>query len=349
MHYTDSVIATVAGGASQVQRNIVAGQLGLQAGVRDGSGSAGRNQGPRRGIDAGRARTRHAARRHGRRRHQARAARTATRPAGSGPREGTDSGVFVGVNRNKRSVAVDLDHTGRAGRCSTGCVGLGRRRRGQPAAPGAAVASAWTTSPCTRATRASMSVSVSTFGVERAVRRPSRHRPGGPGAQRVDGRHRLRRRRPGEGRPAGGRRDLLAARRVRRDGRAVGAGAHRGGPAGRGLADRRAGAHPGAVHRPVLPARHPAAAHRQRDRLVRAVQRLPLRGRPVRAPRLLQRQVLPQPLRGAWTGPDLATDERFVDQRGPGERTARSSTRSSRSSWRPVRGRRRSRRSGHTT
>jgi alkylation response protein AidB-like acyl-CoA dehydrogenase len=30
MHYTDSVIATVAGGASQVQRNIVAGQLGLR-------------------------------------------------------------------------------------------------------------------------------------------------------------------------------------------------------------------------------------------------------------------------------------------------------------------------------
>lgn len=30
MHYTDAVIATVAGGASQVQRNIVAGQLGLR-------------------------------------------------------------------------------------------------------------------------------------------------------------------------------------------------------------------------------------------------------------------------------------------------------------------------------
>lgn len=30
MHYADSVIATVAGGASQVQRNIVAGQLGLR-------------------------------------------------------------------------------------------------------------------------------------------------------------------------------------------------------------------------------------------------------------------------------------------------------------------------------
>ena len=30
MHYTDSVIATVAGGASQVQRNIVARQLGLR-------------------------------------------------------------------------------------------------------------------------------------------------------------------------------------------------------------------------------------------------------------------------------------------------------------------------------
>jgi alkylation response protein AidB-like acyl-CoA dehydrogenase len=30
MHYTDSVIATVAGGSSQVQRNIVAAQLGLR-------------------------------------------------------------------------------------------------------------------------------------------------------------------------------------------------------------------------------------------------------------------------------------------------------------------------------
>jgi alkylation response protein AidB-like acyl-CoA dehydrogenase len=30
MHYADSVIATVAGGASQVQRNIVARQLGLR-------------------------------------------------------------------------------------------------------------------------------------------------------------------------------------------------------------------------------------------------------------------------------------------------------------------------------
>ena len=30
MHYTDAVIATVAGGASQVQRNIVARELGLR-------------------------------------------------------------------------------------------------------------------------------------------------------------------------------------------------------------------------------------------------------------------------------------------------------------------------------
>ena len=55
----------------------------------------------------------------------------------------------------------------------------------------------------------------------------------------------------------------------------------------------------------------PAAADRQRDRLVRALQRLPLRGRPVRAPGLLQRQVLPQ-LCAAMDRPDLAADERFA-------------------------------------
>ena len=137
----------------------------------------------------------------------ARTSSSSSRPRGDetrriGPRRGTDSGVFVGVNRNKRSVAVDLRH--RDGRqvldrlLGWADVVVDNLRPRPAQTLGLDFESVHARNPRV------VSVSVSTFGSSGPVRRPSGHRPGGAGAERADGGHRVRRRRPGEGGPAGG-------------------------------------------------------------------------------------------------------------------------------------------------
>ena len=163
-----------------------------------------------------------------------------------GPRTETDSGVFVGINRNKRSIAVDLRTD--AGREVLGALVDWADVLVENLRPRAKQALGLDWESLHARNPRLVSVGVSTFGADGPVRRPARHRSGRPGAQRPAERHRARGRRPGEGRAADRRRGQLAAGRVRRAQRAVGARAHGGGPAGGRRPDRRADPRAGAVH-----------------------------------------------------------------------------------------------------
>ena len=96
------------------------------------------------------------------------------RDAPDGAAQGDDSGVFVGVNRNKRSIAVDLPP--RTGGSARRAARMGRRRRRQPSAAGQQslgldFESVHATNP------RAVSVSVSTFG-------PTARTPGRPASTR---------------------------------------------------------------------------------------------------------------------------------------------------------------------
>jgi crotonobetainyl-CoA:carnitine CoA-transferase CaiB-like acyl-CoA transferase len=191
-----------------------------------------------------------------------------------GPRRGTDSGVFVGVNRNKRSLRVDL-------RTEDGQQVLRRLVRWADIIvdnlrPQARAKLRLDYATVRELNPRVIAVSLSSFGPDG----PYAGRAGiDPVAQALTGFMAVTGPPGGEptkaGPPVGDATASLLA-----------------------TADRRPAAHPGPLHRAVLPARHPAAPHGQQHRLVRALQLLPVQGRPVLAPGLLQRQVLRQPVRG---------------------------------------------------
>jgi len=106
-----------------------------------------------------------------------------------GPRKGTESGVFVGVNRNKRSVSVDL-------RTAEGREVLARLVQWADIVvdnlrPNACKKLGLDHETLSGQNSRIISVSLSTFGSGWALRGTSRYRPGRSGIERVHGGHRF--------------------------------------------------------------------------------------------------------------------------------------------------------------